>query len=132
MKNQLFSKIPDTKIVLTLLHLFGIQGLDDNHSFTKEHLKELKTVENIQKICGILSDYYLPCKASIYLRDINEKKSITILRQFLKVHKYTLYSKEKYSKGDKMLHYQVIPMDISINIKSHDEKRVNPIVISFD
>ena len=42
------------------------------------------------------------------------------------------YSKEKYSRGDKMLHYQVIPMDISINIKSHDEKRVNPIVISFD
>ena len=43
-----------------------------------------------------LDKYYLPCKAKIYLLNINEKRAITILRHFLKVFNYKLYSTEKY------------------------------------
>ena len=36
MKNQLFKVSPDLKITLQILNLFGIQDLEDNHSFTRK------------------------------------------------------------------------------------------------
>lgn len=64
----------------------------------------------------------------MYLKNIDEKRAITILRQFIKIHNYTLMSKEKYVKGKKNLFYQVIPMQIDMNTKRNLEK----VVISFD
>ena len=46
MKNQLFKVIPDKNITLSLLNLFGIHDFNDNHSFTKLNLIDLKTVDN--------------------------------------------------------------------------------------
>ena len=60
----------------------------------------LTTNKNINEI----SKFYIPCKAK-YLNDLNEKKCITILRQFLKVHNHTLMYKEKYVKGKKIEKY---------------------------
>ena len=101
MKNQLFKVSPDIKITLQLLNLFGIQSIDDNHSFTKNNLVDLNTVNNVTEIVSDLEKYYLPCKAKKYLTDLTEKKCITILRQFLKIHNHTLNSKEKYVQGKK-------------------------------
>ena len=50
-----------------------------------------------------LQKYYIPCKSKKYLNQLNEKKCITILRQFLKIHNHTLNSKERYIKGKKQL-----------------------------
>ena len=51
------------------------------------------------------------------------KKCITILRQFLKIHDYTLFSKEKYKNGKKLLFYQVIRKQIDLqNIKKKMKK----------
>ena len=75
----------------------------------------------------ILKKYYIPCKYNIYLKDINEKKCITILRQFLKIHNHTLFSKEKYYHGKKLLYYQVIKKQIHIQSKKNDK-----IILSFD
>ena len=44
MKNQLFRISPDLKITEQLLNLFGIKNIEDNHSFTREYLNDLKTV----------------------------------------------------------------------------------------
>ena len=76
-----------------------------------------------------LFKYYIPCKSKIYLVELNEKKCITILRQFLKVNNYTLISKEKYIKGNKQLFYQVIPQQIDILTKNRESEKV---VLSFD
>jgi|TARA_Y100000389_G_C17345106_1_gene455430 hypothetical protein len=129
MKNQLFKNSPDLKFTIQLLNLFGIQDINDNHSFTRNNLIDLKTVENINLIVEELNKYYLPCKSKKYLNDINEKKCITILRQFLKIHNYTLNSKEKYVKGKKNLFYQVIPLQINMMTKNRDSEKV---IISFD
>ena len=75
-----------------------------------------------------LKKYYLPCKSKLYLLSLNEKKCITILRQLLKVHNYTLMSKEKYIKGKKSLFYQVIPLQIDMTIKERNSK----VIIRFD
>ena len=127
MKNQLFRNSPDIKFTTKLLSLFGIKDLNDNHSFTKKNLIDLETVNKINEIIEEISEYYIPCKSKQYLTNINEKKCITILRQFLKLHCYTLNSKEKYVKGEKHLFYQVIPIPIDIETK-HREK----VVLTFD
>lgn len=129
MKNQLFKNSPDLKFTIQLLNLFGIQDINDNHSFTRNNLIDLQTVDKINEIKHELHKYYLPCKSKKYLCDLNEKKCITILRQFLKFHNYTLNSKEKYIKGKKNLFYQVIPMQIDLTTKNRDSEKV---IISFD
>jgi hypothetical protein len=128
MKNQLFCISPDLKISTKILNLFGISDFNDNHSFTKFNLQELDTVNKMQEIIEDLKKYYIPCKSKIYLINLNEKKCITILRQFLKVHNFTLMSKEKYIKGKKSLFYQVIPLQIDMTIK----ERNNKVIIRFD
>ena len=76
-----------------------------------------------------LEKYYLPCKAKVYLSDINERKCITILRQFLKSQGYTLISKEKYINKKKLLIYQVIPLQIDIKTDNRDTSKI---ILSFD
>ena len=128
MKNQLFRISPDLKFSTKVLNLFGISDFNDNHSFTKFNLKELDTVNKMGEIVEELKKYYLPCKSKLYLLNLNEKKCITILRQLLKIHNYTLMSKEKYIKGKKSLFYQVIPLQIDMTIK----ERNNKVIIRFD
>ena len=127
-KNQLFKVSPNIEITEKILENFGIKGLDDNHSFTRENLSDLSTVENMNDMYDELLRYYIPCKAKKYLTDLNEKKCITILRQFLKMQNHTLMSKEKYVNGKKILFYQVIPLQIDMKTNRYSEK----VVISFD
>lgn len=129
MKNQLFRNTPGLNITLELISFFGLKSLTDNHSFNKKNLIDLKTVEKINGILDKLSSYYLPCKSRIYLSDINEKKCITILRQFLKVHNYTLLYKEKFINNKKSIYYQIIPVQIMIDTNKSKKKKI---VISFD
>ena len=129
MKDQLFKVHPDKNITLQLLYLFGITNFNDNHAFTKNNLLELRTVEKINDLVPTLITYYIPCKANKYLQDINDKKSITILRQFLKKNKYTLMSKEKYIQGKKHLFYQVVPLQAPVKTPT---KKDTSVTITFD
>ena len=102
MKNQLFRRNPDRYIINDLMSIFNIKYLDDkNFHFTKLDLINLNIVQKINEIKEKLEIYYLPCKASIYLINLTVKKTITILRQFLKYIDYNLKMKEKYIKGEK-------------------------------
>jgi hypothetical protein len=131
MKNQLFRISPELEVTESLLKLFGIKDINDNHSFTRSNLEDLKTVEKIQENIEKLTKYYIPCKAKKYLlTTLNEKKCITILRQFLKIHNHTLISKEKYIKGKKLLFYQVIPQQIDMLTKNRNESE--KVILSFD
>jgi|MDTG01.3.fsa_nt_gb hypothetical protein len=127
-KNQLFKVSPNIEITEKILENFGIKGLDDNHSFTRDNLSDLDTVNSINEMYDELVRYYIPCKAKKYLTELNEKKCITVLRQFLKMQNYTLMSKEKYVEGKKILFYQVIPMQIDMKTNRDSEK----VVLSFD
>ena len=129
MKNQLFRISPDMEITENILQLFGIKDIHDNHSFTRENLIDLKTVKNMVELSSELFKYYIPCKSKKYLVNLNEKKCITILRQFLKIHNHTLISKEKYVKGNKQLFYQVIPQQIDQLTKDREAEKV---ILSFD
>ena len=129
MKNQLFLISQDMQITESILHLFGIKDITDNHSFTRVNLIDLKTVEKMNELSEELNKYYIPCKSKKYLTELNEKKCITILRQFLKIHNHTLISKERYIKGNKHLFYQVIPQQIDMLTKNRESEKV---ILSFD
>ena len=130
MKNQLFRISPELEFTENLLKLFGIKDINDNHSFTRANLEDLKTVEKINELKGKLGKYYIQCKGKKYLLiKKKKKKCITILRQFLKIHNHTLISKEKYVKGKKLLFYQVIPQQIDILTKNRESAKV---ILSFD
>ena len=128
-KNQLFKNIPDLQIVQSVLEAFGLDNIEDTRLFTKEHMQDVETVQKLSELIPTLKEYYIPCKSKKYLTDLNEKKCITILRQFLKTHNYTLFSKEKFVKGEKQLFYQVIPKQVDLMVSNREQ---NQIVITFD
>ena len=130
MKSQLFRRNPDRYIINDLMMVFNIKSLDDkNFHFTKDDLINLNIIDKINEIKDKLEIYYLPCKAKMYLKDLTEKKCITILRQCIKLYGYNVKSKEKYIKGDKLIIYQIINKNEPKNIKKDKEKEC---VISFD
>ena len=130
--NQLFKIIPDMQIITLLLESFGLDSLEDTRFFTKTHMKEIQTVEKITNIRDKLNEYYIPCKSKQYLYGINEKRVLTILRQFIRIFNYSLYSKDKSSKGKKETHYCLMYMnkDSLSPVKSEDNDR--KIILHFD
>lgn len=108
-KNQIFKVIPDKEFVLKVLNIFGIKDFDDTRLFSRKNLQTQNTVEQLKEIEEDFKEYYINCKAQKYLTDLNEKRSITILRQILKEHGYKIKSREKYIEGHKILLYNVEP-----------------------
>lgn len=128
-KNQLFRVLPDTEIIQTLLEAFGLTSLEDNKFFTKQTLQDNETTDKLTQIQEKLESYYIPCKAK-YSKDLTEKKCITLLRQFIKVHGYTLISKERYINRKKVYVYRLIKEDEKeVKPKKHKSKNI---VVSFD
>lgn len=132
-KNQTFRNLPDINITNSLLETFGLENLNDNRLFTREHMIEINTVEQINELIDKLSEYYLPCKCKNYLENINEKKSITILRQFVKIHNYKVSTFEKSIKGQKQMIYQLAPInDDYLSSTKEDPVENRKYIISFD
>lgn len=130
-KNQLFSCVPELNVVDKLLSYFGLEeGINDKNSFNKLNMKELETVKKIDEYKGELRKYYIPCKARVYLDVIDEKKCITILRQFIKTHGYTLVSSDKSINGNKIKLYRLIEIDNSKQLKKSPSQ--GEILVSFD
>ena len=126
--NQLFKNMPNRNFVISLLNLYGIQDFDDNRFFTKKNLETLNTTNELKGIKDQLLEYYIPCKAKTYLNNITIARSIVILRQFIKCYGYTLFSKEKFIKGEKNTIYKIVAIDKEINTPKKKEK----IIVSFN
>ena len=128
MHYQLFRYIPDRNFLIKLLNIYGIKSFSDHFYFIRGDLIDLNTLDNIIEIKDELENYYIPCKAKIYLKNITLKRCIVILRQFLKCHNYNLYSKEKFIKGIKHLIYYIGHENDTNIVPMRKEK----IVIRFD
>lgn len=126
--NQLFKNMPDRSFVIELINLYGIEDFDDDKYFTKKTLETLNTIENINSIKDKLNEYYIECKSKTYLTDITLKRCIVILRQFLRCHGYTLFSKEKFVKGEKQTIYKIVKLDKEVVVPKKKEK----IIVSFE
>ena len=136
-KNQLFRKTPSEDLVLKIINAFGLNGFDDRRIFSRKQLKKINTVDKINEMRPELEKCYLPCKSRTYLSELNNKNVITILRQCIKIYGYVILSKEKYSKGEKFIIYNIQSLDEKKNeIDKNKLKTVNKlkksIIINFD
>lgn len=126
--HQLFKSVPDREFTLQLLTLYGIKDFTDTHYFTKRDLESLDIVNKLNEIKNKLDEYYIPCKSKTYLNEITLKRSVVILRQFLKCHNYNIHSKEKFIKGIKYITYRVVPQTDGIVVPDKTTK----VIVSFD
>lgn len=130
-KNQLFKIVPDLQIIQAILEAFGLDDIEDTRIFTKEHMKDVDTVQKITDLKDKLEEYYIPCKSKKYLTDLNEKKCITILRQFIKIHHYKCIGMEKSIKGNKCMTYRLFYSKEDY-LKSPMSKEKQEYVLSFE
>jgi hypothetical protein len=130
-KNQLFKNVPDLQIIQSILNAFGLDDIEDARFFTKEHMVDVDTVQKIINLSDSLKEYYLPCKSKKYLTNLNEKKCITILRQFVKIHHYKCIGMEKSIKGNKTMTYRLIYSNNDY-LTSPEAKKNKEYVLSFE
>ena len=134
-RNQLFKKVPPLKLVLQLLNCFGFRDLNDKKSISKKNFNKFNILEKIIKLLPELNKYYLPCKSKIYLKKLNNKKIMTILRQCIRNYGYRIISKEKYSKGEKFMIYSIKadnPSNYKLISTNLDISKEKYIIINFD
>lgn len=116
---QLFCEQPSIEFMHDLLKCYGLNGFDDTVEFSKGDLIENNTVDKIENLLLEIVMYYLPCKAKIYLNDLNEKRAITVLSQFLKLFDYKLSRKERIVNKRKIIYYKIQKIeDTKLHINS--------------
>ena len=130
-KNQLFKIVPDLQIIQSILNAFGLDNLEDTRLFTKEHMKDINTVDQMTELSDKLKEYYLPCKSKKYLINLDEKKCITILRQFAKIHYYKCIGMEKSIKSNKIMTYRLLYSKEDY-LKSPQNKDKKDYILSFE
>lgn len=126
-KHIFFKKTPDKALFERLLNCFGIEQIGDNVSFTKEHLVMIKTLDKFKELVDELRQYYIPCKARIYLENLTVPKCITVLRQIMRLYSCYMMSIQKMKFGVKSVYYTIIWPDSQCNLK----KQASPCVLTF-
>lgn len=108
LKDQLFSKNPPPfDLVSKILKNVINKDLTDNihFEFSRQNLKNKDIIHKIDLFLPELKSYYLKCKHSKYLENLNEKKIITLFRQILRPYDFSISAIEKYNDGKKYLLY---------------------------
>lgn len=108
-KNQLFKIIPNKDFIINFCKLYTINNIDSNQTFTINKLKQIDLLNKIN--IEELQKYYIKCKSKKFLTNLTYKKSITILRQLLKLINYNVQSKERCEHSKKYLEYSIIKLN---------------------
>ena len=80
-------------------------------------------MEKIEQMLHILREYYFPCKAKLFLDNLNLKKCITIARQLLKLYDYDILSIERSVNTKKILFYHLAKKDEKQRITTRKSKK---------
>jgi hypothetical protein len=123
--NQLFVKRIEPELVVKLLNCFGLQNLDDHKSFTKHDLIANQVSVKVEELLPELSQYYLPCKARVYLNNISERRALTILRQVVRLYDHFLSAREKNINSHKVIVYQLSSGVSSTLIMTNQPMRID-------
>lgn len=109
--NQLFLKTIDLETLKCLLECFDLKGLNDARMFSKKELEQRRTLEKLAELKPVLQEYYLKCKANLYLENMTVKKALTVLKQVIRLYGYTLESTEKNINNKKLIYYKLMSLD---------------------
>ena len=100
--SNVLREIPPWSVVGEILNMLKI-GTTFPITFTKD----LISLEHSENIAYILSEYYIPCKAKMYLEYTNEKRWLTILRHILAPHGWVIVSQETTRDKKKAIFYTI-------------------------
>lgn len=108
--NQMFKGMVPIELGRDLARLIGLKDLDDVSYFTKYDVRRLDCVNRIHPLLEKLRMYYTPSRTRQYLdRDpMPEHTVIVILRQVLRLHNYSLRTKERNVGCAKVTLYQIV------------------------
>jgi hypothetical protein len=106
--NQLFTQPVEGELLIKLLQCYGLKDLQDKRMFSKYDMMQMQTVAQLTALLDELRPFYLPCKAKVYLDDLNEKKALTVLKQVLRLNGHFLSSTEKNIQNKKIIFYKLI------------------------
>lgn len=102
MKDSVFREVPSKEVVLEWLNRLQISDFNDCHALTEKTF----LFDEFNSIILEAEPYYFPCKAQIYLhRSVNMKRAMTVLRQLVKIHGYTFFTRERLIAGEKINEY---------------------------
>lgn len=104
---QLFCEQPSLEFMNDFLKCFGLNGFDDTIEFCKGDLVDHNTIAKLEDMLLEIIMYYLPCKAKVYVNDLDEKRAITVLSQFIKLFSYRLSRKERIVNKKKIIYYKI-------------------------
>jgi len=124
--------MPTEELCLQVMECFGITSFKDDHSFTRKDIESRKTVERLTALIKVLEPYYLPCKARSYLTQLNSKNVVTILRHFVRIFGHRVQSKEKNTKGEKFITYNLKSLTQESTNKLAYSKKNDTCVLEFD
>ena len=126
--NQLFKNKPPLSLINEMLIGYGLENINDNKTFSRKDLENIKTIEFMEHFSKKLDEFYLPCKKKVYFNKIDSRKCITILRQCIRIYNYKLVAKEKYIKSEKIIIYKISPLGNIV----YENKKKQGCIISFD
>jgi len=125
---QLFKKKPTDDIIKELLYVTGFNSLEDPKEISRIQLATTEVIDKYLKIQPDIANFYIPCKAKIYItEEPTAKNIITIIRHILKTRGYFVQSQEKYQSGHKTVFYKIAPKNTK-NTKAIQELHV----VKFD
>lgn len=129
--NQLFRREAPIEIARSLARVVGLKDLNDTSYFTKYDVRRMDAMTRVKPICDKLHEYYLPCKARMYLdRDpMSERAVIVIMKQVLRLHNYSIKAMERNFGNKKIMVYQLVN-DNKPNPTLHVQKR--SCIMTFD
>ena len=105
--NQLFRVNIPNELFIKLCKSFDFYDLANEFIFCKADLIRINTLSKINDLKDELCQYYIPCKAKLYLANLNVSKCITIFRQILRLNNMVLISHQKYVKHKKTTFYTI-------------------------
>lgn len=105
--NQLFRSNVPMDLFNKIYKCFGYESLNIEYMFSKTDLDRLNTVGKMNDLKDELTQYYIPCKAKMYLSSLNQLKCITVFRQILRLNHISLISRQRYIKNKKMTFYSI-------------------------
>tara|TARA_R110001592_G_scaffold316842_2_gene593378 strand:- start:345 stop:716 length:372 start_codon:yes stop_codon:yes gene_type:complete len=82
---QLFRRLPTNEEFQKILDCFGLKSINDQKKFNLTYIKNFKTIHKLNKIKSLLKKLYIPCRYCLF-ENITYRRSITILRQFLRIY----------------------------------------------
>jgi hypothetical protein len=128
--NQLFTKMMTEEVLHKLLTCYNLTGLHDSRMFSKRELEQLGTVNKVNELIEELGQYYLKCKARLYLTNITTKKCLTILKQVVRLFNFSVESHEKNINNRKVIYYQLA--ENKTDNTHMIESKSDGIVLKFD